>query len=91
MDQDHPNDADVDAERHKSGALFCTPAVLLDELVAIEVADLLFPSSRLRVASVAALLRRGGFPTAHKSAICRSTRSPNGCRLVTDGLFGGIP
>ena len=48
MGQDHLDDADVDAERHGPGALVCTFAAILDELVTIEVPDLLFPQIALQ-------------------------------------------
>ena len=70
MGQDHLDDADVDAERYRSCALVCTFAAILDELVTIEVADLLFPEVALQRRECCRLgSRRGGFPTAHISAI----------------------
>lgn len=70
MGQDHLDDADVDAERHGPGALVRTLATVLDQLVSIEVADLLFPEVALQCRECRRLgSRRGGFPTAHISAI----------------------
>lgn len=70
MGQDHLDDADVDAQRHRPGALVCTLAPVLDELVAIEVPDLFFPKVALERREGSSLgSRRGGFPTAHISAI----------------------
>jgi hypothetical protein len=70
MGQDHLDDANVDAERHGPCALVCTLAAIFDELVTIEVADLLFPEVALQCRECRRLgLRRGGFPTAHISAI----------------------
>jgi transposase len=61
---------DVDAERHGSCTLVCTFAAILDELVTIEVPDLLFPEVALQRRECRRPgSRRGGFPTAHISAI----------------------
>lgn len=92
MGQDHLDDADVDAERHGPGALVCTFAAILDEFVTIEVPDLFFPEVALQRRECRRLSsRRGGFPTAHISAIGRSTRSPKLCRRVTDDRLGRSP
>jgi hypothetical protein len=70
MGPDHLDDADVDAERHGSCTLVCTLAAIFDELVTIEVPDLLFPEVALEGCECRCLgSRRGGFPTAHISAI----------------------
>ncbi len=70
MSQDHLDDADVDAGRYRPGALTCTLAAILDQLVTIEVPDLLFPEVALQRRECRRLgSRRGGFPTAHISAI----------------------
>lgn len=43
MGQGHLDNSDVDAGRHRSGALICTLAPMRDALVTIEAPDLLFP------------------------------------------------
>ncbi len=49
------------------------------------------PRSFFIVARVAALLLRGGIPTAHMSSICKSMRSPNVARRAADTLVGHRP
>jgi hypothetical protein len=48
MGQDHLDDADVDAECYWPGTLICTLTAILEELVAIEVADLLISEVALQ-------------------------------------------
>lgn len=85
---DHPDDTDVDAKRHGTGPFLGTLAT-----ISISIARSIWPIRSLprpffKVAKVAALLLRGGFPTVHMSSIRRSTRPPNVARRAADDLFG---
>lgn len=62
MGQDHLDDADVDAERHGPGTLIRTLATVLDQLMAIEVADLLLAEIVLQHCKCRRLASSGWFP-----------------------------
>ena len=70
MGQDPFDHANVDAQRYRRDALVRTLALVLDELAAIEMSDLLFAQIALERREGGRLGSwRGGFPTAHISAI----------------------